>query len=915
MITFSWVFLEGRTLIWVKDGWSQHYKALVYYSQYLRSIVKGFLSGDGWEIPLWDFSIGEGSGILETLHYYVIGDPFAALSLFVPVRYLHLFVWGIMLFRLYLAGIAFSCLCFQTGKNSPYAVMAGSFAYMFCSWGIYNVAKHPYFLNPMIYFPLMLIGIEKLFKKERPYLFVTMVFLSAISNFYFFYMIVLSAVIYVAVRLVVSYRRDVKQGVFAVLRIGTASVIGLLMSAVIFLPVCYAVLGDPRISAGNSDSFFYPLSYYSSLPGLFLLGDSLPYGLCLGYTAPVLLAVFLLFVRRNENGLLKVFFVIGIVIMLFPIFGRIFNGFSYMSNRWSWVFALVCAYILTAMWPPLVRVCVKEWIILFCCMLFYLILCAASEYSHSKGAVTALVLNMVCLIMIAPMKNGRSGVWGKQRIVFLFVLSGIFSAGFWRFSSYGNDFASKCCKMEGITDKLTRNESVAVSYAADADGVNSFYRYSGSGLTKNANMITGISSTQYYCTLSNPYVSEFRKMMEMPESITHKYDGYDDRSSLMTLASVLYYTAPSGQVSGFPYGYTNKREICVGKTTEADLSYVVCKNDYALPPGYVYDGYLSVDQWEALSSVEKQEALLRAVVLEEYQGEVKEKEVHLTSQEMKYTVECDNNKVSLLDHVFVVTSGGASATLKFHGLQNSETYLDIKGLTFEAVPAYDLYFGDESVDPGNLYGRAEWDALSDARKRSIEKKKKFWTNPDDVRLKFNTSTGVAKVLQYNTEMHSYYNNRHDFTINLNYAQEAVSTVKVTFPRTGLYCFDSIKVICQPMDRYDEDVAVLKDVVLEDVQVEKNTVSGTISLENPGLLCLAVPYSDGWTAFVDGEQAEIYHANIMYMALDLEPGDHSVRLEYQTPLLKTGRWISLMSCALSGLYVLFREKGILLTKKL
>ena len=65
------------------DGWSQHFKALVYYSNYLRGILRHLIHDHRLVIPEWDFYIGEGGDILNALHYYVIGDPFEG-SLFRP---------------------------------------------------------------------------------------------------------------------------------------------------------------------------------------------------------------------------------------------------------------------------------------------------------------------------------------------------------------------------------------------------------------------------------------------------------------------------------------------------------------------------------------------------------------------------------------------------------------------------------------------------------------------------------------------------------------------------------------------------------------------------------------------------------------------------------------------------------------
>ena len=128
---YIWFIFGKRTFIWHADGWNEYYKALVYYAQYLRSILRGLLLNHRLEIPNWDFSLGEGSDILQTLQCFGIGDPIVALSVFVPADFLYLFYSISALFRLYLAGVAFSELCFKVDCNNYFAVLAGAMAYVF----------------------------------------------------------------------------------------------------------------------------------------------------------------------------------------------------------------------------------------------------------------------------------------------------------------------------------------------------------------------------------------------------------------------------------------------------------------------------------------------------------------------------------------------------------------------------------------------------------------------------------------------------------------------------------------------------------------------------------------------------------------------------------------------------------------
>ena len=88
---FSFFIFSGKSLIWESDGWRQHYKALVYYSEYLKNFFKNLFGNGSIVLPEFDFAIGEGSDILNTMHYYVMGDPVAFLSVLVPAGGMHIF--------------------------------------------------------------------------------------------------------------------------------------------------------------------------------------------------------------------------------------------------------------------------------------------------------------------------------------------------------------------------------------------------------------------------------------------------------------------------------------------------------------------------------------------------------------------------------------------------------------------------------------------------------------------------------------------------------------------------------------------------------------------------------------------------------------------------------------------------------
>lgn len=903
-LIFFWFLTSHRTLIWRQDGWIQHYRSLIYYSKYLRSIIKGILLNHELVIPNWDFSIGQGSDILSTLHYYTIGDPLSIFSVFFSEENMYLYYDAAVILRIYFAGIVFSALCFETGKKNYYGVLAGAMTYTFCEWAL-SLIRHPFFLNPMIYFPLLLLGIEKIINKKRPYLFTIAVAISALCNFYFFYMMVLAVIIYVVIRLFISYRKNIKDAAILIAKLASLSVLGVILSAVIFLPLCYVFIFNARVSAQFNFRLFYPLSFYSKLPGMFIAPGSMVYACCMGFAAPILLAVFLMYYKRKEHLFPKVLFIACLIALTFPIFGRIFNGFTYVANRWLWAFALLSAYVLALMWPSLMSLTAKEGKFLFKCITVYFIICLVLEYSRKANVFAQLLAAFIFLFTIFPISNTEvsSANRKKQRLAILLVFISVILNGYWKYSPDEINYPGSYLEVRQLT--LNENETAAIAETAEKEGVNEFYRYSGRNLTQNANMIAGISSTQYFWSLLNPNIDNYRRRVDILENLTHFSSNYDDRAALTSLASVLYYSVPQNDSAPAPYGFT---EV---DTDQTSSSYKIYRNDYALPLAYTYDNYMKEDTWDNLSAPAKEEAMLESVVLSEDAVYTSETEPDLSSYELPYKTECNSNEISLQGNSFVTTNEDTAATLTFDAPPNSEVFITINGLQFKESSRYDLHYGDPALDPLDIYDDARWDMLDYNAQYAIKKTKFYWSDMEHYQttITLKSSDNESKTLSYYTNDYPFCSGRHDFAVNFRAGEDGLSSMKLSFGMRGIYSFDSIKVICQPMDNYVNQIEVLRENTLQNVNIGTDIVTGNITLENPGLLCFSIPYSIGWSAYVDGQKAKLYQANIMHMALDLNAGSHEIKLVYRTPFLREGIYISIFGILIFIVFILVNEKRL------
>ena len=120
------------------------------------------------------------------------------------------------------------------------------------------------------------------------------------------------------------------------------------------------------------------------------------------------------------------------------------------------------------------------------------------------------------------------------------------------------------------------------------------------------------------------------------------------------------------------------------------------------------------------------------------------------------------------------------------------------------------------------------------------------------------------------------------------------TVTIRFSEGSYYDYESISLVCQPLQSQVEDLKRLENVQIESLKIEKGEVWSDVLLDKDGIVCFSIPYSKGWKAYVDGNKVDILKANEAYMALKLDSGSHNIRFEYSTPFKSIGLITSLVS---------------------
>lgn len=857
---------NGKSLVWSHDGIPQHLNSLAYYGRYLRKALYTVFIEHKLELPMWDMNIGYGSDILTTLHYYVIGDPLTLLSVFAPADKTE-FLYEVLIFlRIYLAGISFSIFCFYH-KNPKQATFMGTLIYIFAGWTIYAAMKHPYFSNPMIYLPLVLMGIDKIYKKEKPWLFIWATAISAMSNFYFFYMICIFMFLYAAFRYFgIFSERSVKDVFIWLMKFIGYYAVALMIAAAIFLPVIMTLFGTDRFQAENYVPLLYDRIYYEKYLGDLIGENMIQWGVA-GYSAVAMAGVFVLFSKRKKHLDLKWGFALLNLFLLVPFAGHVLNGFSYVSNRWIWAYGMMIAYIFVKAYPEFFTLTVREKKKIFIMVVMYCVLALFAKAARTQRNMAGVLVLVLAVFTITSFGNiFLQGKYMCGLLSALLVVSILLNVSYQY--SYEKDYLSEFATAEEAVDKLESNTDKAVLATGD-DGV---YRYDQYGALPydNTSMYMGTNSTAYYFSLANSSISDFFSEMYLNTPWEQHYENLDGRTILDRLASVKYFVINGDNFRYLSYGY-NEEKGSAGNGSSESKAY---ENENALPLGYTYDSYIPESKYKEMDVVKKQQALMDGVVLED--STLPTASTYFDDENIEYRMEAGDG-CSLSDGKIRVTKEGAQLKLIFHGLTDSENYLIADNLDYD------------SLSPRELISERKWTKMSDYDRNKIldeDRQWRYWKESKEAAMSIEAND-ITKTMKIFTDKYNAYSGRHDFLCNMGYSRTGLRTMTITFANTGVYTYDKLRVVCQPVKGIEEKTARLGEETLQDVTMGMNEITGNITISRKKALVFSIPYSQGITAYVDGKETKLQKANTMFMAVELEPGEHEIRLVYCTPYLKTG----------------------------
>ena len=884
----SLMLATGRDLIWTTDAQPLYVNFLTWWVDTTRSIVGGFMSGNAAEIPDFTYSLGYGADVPMTMGSY-LQDPLNAIALAFPTDMIAIPYALMTWLRMELAAVAFSAYCFSRG-HSKAAVAVAALAYATCGYVLFwGMMRHSKFIDWAVLVPLIFLGADKLFERKSPLLLGAVFALQFFISVYTAYMSCLALLVYCLIKYFLAPRqRSARDFALLVLQFFAVVFVAFLVSALFSVPQVGALLGQGRATSGSETDSLFTVKYYAKIPIQLIGGNVTTNSLVLGAVWTFTAIAFLMAGKKLDKQVRRpwqVAMALCVFGILVPFVGHVFNGMGYSTDRWGLLIGFVFSYIICLTVPLLPGVTRKEWKRIGIGSAAVGLIAAVFAFGQVltedgvQGVVWPLTMTLAFAVVVVAVRRmaERSGKVALSAFMSLAVIVCTSATCVFYCSPLGENWMTMFSKSGAIAQRIDGGGPAApMDDVEDRTTVRFSYPCVYDGM-KNSSLTHGTMAVDFYSSFYNQKIDDFRQELGISDHYANfSYVGSDSRLALDAVTGVGYYVSKAESAWRLPYSY----EYAGVSKGEYDLS----ASPHSVPLAFAADSVISHDEYDALSMVEKQEALLQGVVLKA--DDVPEGAGHddlsFSSQRIAYTVGKAKDAV-VEDGAIHVNKKNAKVTLNFEGLPKSETYVCFENLDATSYSAAEI--AQQQGEAASLV-----DFISDLGYRESRQ------YPITIAMNGNT-----KAFTYASDKHVRAGGKKNWAVNMGYNDQAQTSVTLKFGETGTYTFDSLEIICQPVDPIVSKIDGLAAQGLSDLQLGVDRMSATLDLEEGQrrVATFMVAHAPGWSVRVDGADAQVLDANTGFLGVVVEgQGHHDIEWRYQNPFAKTGGLLSVLGIVLA-----------------
>ncbi len=584
----------------------------------------------------WNWLTDLGSDFVGSYAFYLLGSPFFWITLVFPNSFVPYLMGPLLVLKFACAALT-GYLYIRRFTKTSYAASLGGLLYAFSGFSIYNIFFN-HFHEAIIAFPLLLLAIELLITENRRGVFALAVAFCAITNYFFFFGMVVFCVIYFFVRL---FSNAIKVKISRFLVFVFEAVLGLALSAVLLVPALNAIMGNSRISnilMGWNGITYGKEQIYLNIIQCFFFPPDLPARpvffpsanvkwSSLGGWLPVFsMTGFFTWFKLREKSWLKRVLAICVLCAMVPILNSAFYAFntSYYA-RWfympvlmislatvmltedksvdfgtglRWTSAITLAFVLVIGFFPQKNSDGE--------LIFGLYTQSENGMYIARFWITALIA-LICLpmqkLLFETLKTNREKFY-KGAIACVCIISIL----------YGNVFIAlgrthSYEVKEIMIDSLIEGEVYLedeTNFRIDVyDGVD------------NTGMYLGYPTINAFHSVVSPSIMEFYDYIGIERSVASRPD--TDIPAIRSLLSVKYLLNHSDSDSFVDDdGNTLMPDYEYVKTSGG---YYVYENKNYIPYGFSYDYYMSYDFCDDYSKNNRSRLMLKAILLTDSQIE------------------------------------------------------------------------------------------------------------------------------------------------------------------------------------------------------------------------------------------------------------------------------------------------------
>lgn len=583
-------------------------------------------SGD-W---FWNWNTDLGANFIGSYSFYLITSPFFWLTLPFPNSFVPRLMGPLLILKLACAALTSFTYLKRFTKDTRYA-MLGSLLYAFSGYSIYNTFFN-HFLEVVVFFPLMLVGMEELIQKNRKGLFAVTVAINAFVNYWFFIGEVVFVVIYYAVRC--TDPKSFPNGLRKFWLVALESIIGVMLAACILLPSVLALIGNPRTGLSDLQQgwnfwvywqerrpmeilynmFFPPDLVYNS----YLFGDQAAKWSSLSVWIPLFsMSGVIAYVQSRQKDWLKKILAISLLMAFIPGLNSLFVALnqSYYA-RWYYM--------------PILMICLATVISL-----------EDHEIDLIRGRRWTTVITTVFILAIGLTPRLENDTWkfglydnaARYAIVSCIAIACLVLTNILidRFREEGEDrFLKTTFAVTSAIILICGYTFITIGKVMNSPKGEWIVEHAIEGKDNLALPDDEFARSDFYKAMDNmgmywqlPNIQAFHSIV--PVSIMEFYPEVGVKRDVSSKPSTEYYQLRSFlSVKWLFIGESQEEQSPMPGYTYVDTQngFNIYENDNFIPMGFAYDAYISRETFDDSSTSNRVKLLLKGIVLEEEDAEM-----------------------------------------------------------------------------------------------------------------------------------------------------------------------------------------------------------------------------------------------------------------------------------------------------